>query len=80
MSPSNLPSDMTERRAWVLWNAGKMPLQPNGQPAKANDPDTWHGFAECCAAVGQHGSKGVGFELSPPFVGIDLGLNQARID
>jgi putative DNA primase/helicase len=37
--------------------------------AKANDPTTWATFDACIAT---RGFSGIGFELAPPYIGIDL--------
>lgn len=52
----------------------KVPVQPNGQAARSNDPETWCSFEECAAAVVSGRVDGVGFVFSAEddFVGIDL--------
>jgi hypothetical protein len=56
------------QRRWVLWRlqevTGKMtkvPYQPNGRKAMANNPATWHTHAECAAFTAQF--SGVGLVL-----------------
>jgi putative DNA primase/helicase len=51
----------------------KVPYNPTtGEPAKANDPSTWSDFETCLAAVERGEYDGIGFELAPPYVGVDL--------
>src|SRR5579871_2409690 len=56
------------QRRWVLWRLEtvhgkqtKVPYQPNGRHAMANNPGTWHIYAECAALVSQF--SGVGLVL-----------------
>ena len=83
-----IPSDLTALHRWVLWKYGprrpdgkraKIPLQPNGNPAKVNDPVTWSAFEVVKAALLNPFRKpdafdGVGFVLAAEgnLVGIDL--------
>ena len=58
---------------WVLWSADKIPLQPNGKPAKSNDPATWSTLAEVLAVADQfEGRIGFMFRAEDGLVGIDL--------
>lgn len=52
-----LPSQLASLQQWVCWRhverngqITKIPVQPNGDAAKANDPATWTTFAEAIAA------------------------------
>ena len=76
----NIPQDLRDRPAWVTWRAehqGKRMVKPpydprTGRMASCSDPATWASFAEALAAVENGSYEGVGFQLGPPFVGIDL--------
>ena len=48
---------------WVLWSADKIPLQPNGRPAKSNDPTTWSTLADVLAVALQFDNR-IGFMFS----------------
>ena len=77
----SIPEALRARPQWVLWRPvlrkgtkTKCPFAPDGTMAKANDPATWASF-EVVAKAYRANSRcwaGVGFMLSPPFVGIDL--------
>ena len=55
-------------KIWVCWAPpNKQPLQPDGAPAKSNDPSTWHTFDECIAS-----GMGLGCMITEPYVGVDL--------
>jgi archaellum biogenesis ATPase FlaH len=76
----SIPNALRERPQWVLWTTiqrdkpTKVPYQPNGDFAKANDAATWSAYDVVCAAYEQGGYDGIGFEfaLDDPFCGIDL--------
>lgn len=75
-----IPAALRELPQWVLWKTvqrdrpTKVPYQPNGELAKANDPATWCTFDEAVAAYEAGGYDGIGFEFSADdeFCGIDL--------
>ena len=53
-----IPSELTSRDQWVVWRweirkgkLNKPPYQPNGSPAKSNDPTTWVSFQAAIAGV-----------------------------
>jgi putative DNA primase/helicase len=63
----------------------KPPFQANGKPAKHNDSSTWGTYEEVLAAheanvplelsstiAKDHGVRGIGLVIGPPFFGIDL--------
>jgi hypothetical protein len=58
------------------WLRHKAPVQPNGHLAKSNDPNTWHTYAECVAAVPAKvvagGIGGVGFFFANGYCGQDF--------
>src|SRR5438270_13544783 len=69
--------ELKRQRRWVLWRLEtvngkqtKVPYQPNGRKAMANNPDTWHSFAECAAVVSQF--SGVGVALGNGVFGVDI--------
>ena len=76
----NIPQVLRGRRAWVTWRAEgqgdrnkKPPYDPRtGRLASCSDPATWASFAEALTAVEEGAYDGIGFQLGPPFVGIDL--------
>lgn len=76
-----IPSQLQDARQWLLWRLEerdgkptKLPVQPDGRPAKSNDPSTWTDFATVRAAFAAGGFSGPGFVFSAddPFYGIDL--------
>jgi len=80
-----LPAELMERPQWVLWSAElrggkrtKVPYQPNGEPAAADDPGTWSSFDDVVAAWQSYRDKfdGVGYVFSAddPYCGIDLDM------
>lgn len=81
MNPTTIPSELAERRQWVVWRfeerdgkRTKVPMQP-GTPARrasSTDPATWSDHAAAVHAA-QHGD-GIGyvFSVDDPFAGVDL--------
>jgi putative DNA primase/helicase len=74
-----IPQSMIERPQWVLWKytpsgdkQKKLPLQPDGSPAKSNDSSTWSDFETVSAAVQNFEGVGFVFANDDPFFGIDL--------
>lgn len=71
----NIPQELRDQRSWVLWRADgpqKVPCSARtGRNASCGDPSTWATFEEAIAALAE-GYDGIGFQLTPPFVGIDL--------
>src|SRR4051812_15677080 len=69
-SPERLPpalKELTKLRAWVLWKwverdgkKTKPPFQPNGKPAKSNDPSTWSTYEDVIRAYRAGGFDGIG--------------------
>ena len=67
------PDEMKALDNWVLWNIkqrrkkdgtlkhDKIPLQPNGQGAESNNPETWVTFQEALNAYKTGKFKGLGF-------------------
>ncbi len=60
--------ELKTQRRWVLWRLEtvnkkltKVPYQPNGRKAMANNPATWHTCGECDVVVSQF--SGVGLAL-----------------
>lgn len=61
-------SQLKEQRRWMLWKLEtiggkqtKVPYQPSGRKAMANNPATWHTHADCVAVATQY--SGVGLAL-----------------
>jgi putative DNA primase/helicase len=76
---SALPEELLREPRWVCWRyetrngkPTKVPIQPNGQPAKSNDPSTWSSFASCLAASMRYTGLGIGLMLGDGVVGVDL--------
>src|ERR1022692_973376 len=78
----NVPNELKALSNWVCYRleyrAGqskptKVPYSPNtGEKAKANDAATWTDYETCVAAVERGEFDGIGFEFSPPYIGVDL--------
>jgi AAA domain len=69
--------ELKQQRRWVLWKLEtvhgkqtKVPYQPTGRKAMANNPATWHTFAECAALASQF--SGVGVVLGNGVWGVDI--------
>src|ERR1017187_5220414 len=79
---ANVPDELKTVPNWVCYSmenrAGqskptKVPYNPTtGDHAKANDPSTWNDYETCVDAVERGEFDGIGFEFSPPYVGVDL--------
>ena len=75
-----IPPDLRDRPSWVTWHferqggrTVKPPFNPRtGLKATCGDPATWGSFAEALAAYRGGGYGGIGFQLTAPFVGVDL--------
>jgi hypothetical protein len=79
-----IPEELRALPNWVVWRlekrAGKsgavretkIPYNARTEKhAKSNDPSTWSGFGDAAAAL-KRGYAGLGFCLTPPYVGVDL--------
>lgn len=60
--------DLKKQRRWIVWRLEavhgkqtKVPYQPSGRKAMANNPATWHTYGECAALASQF--SGVGLVL-----------------
>ena len=74
-----IPKELTERNQWVCWrleirdgNKTKVPYQPNGRKAEADDPATWSTHEECEAARSRFSGIGYVFAEGDPYFGVDL--------
>ena len=75
-----VPDALRGLPAWVVWRfipSGprwrKLPCDPRtGRVASCADPATWASFEEAVRSYRQGGYDGIGLQLSPPFVGVDL--------
>ena len=75
-----IPGELRDQRSWVNWRSieeggrtVKPPFNPRtGRRASCSDPATWGSFEEAIAAYQGGGYHGIGFQLTPPFVGVDL--------
>ena len=75
----NIPDELKWEKRWCLYKIilrdgknTKMPIMPNGKPAKSNDRKTWHGFDDCMDALCKNQSLGLGFFLGDGYIGIDI--------
>lgn len=70
----NIPDELKAVPQWVCWKMkDKVPMNPHtGRNAKSDDPSTWSDFDTAVAACERFGFAGLGFELVPPFFGVDL--------
>lgn len=75
------PQELQQLDQWVVWRTEerggkptKVPYQPDGRHAKANDPATWTSFAAAVDAAEAGRFDGVGFMFTAddPYAGIDF--------
>jgi putative DNA primase/helicase len=79
-----IPEELRSLSNWVIWKLEKranksgvvretkIPYNARSEKhAKSNDPSTWSGFGDAAAAL-KRGYNGLGFCLTPPYVGVDL--------
>jgi hypothetical protein len=74
-----IPPSLRTLRRWLLWKyvtrdgkPTKAPFQPNGKPAKSNDPNTWCSLEEALKALETKRFAGLGFVLGDGITGVDL--------
>ena len=80
-----IPEELRDTPNWVCWKLEKRPnksgvVRETKVPynartfkhAKSNTPSTWSNFGDAAAALKQRGYDGLGFCLTPPYVGVDL--------
>jgi AAA domain len=70
-------AELQNQKRWVLWQLEtvnskqtKVPYQPNGRKAMANNAATWHTYAECGAVASQF--SGIGLVLGDGVWGCDI--------
>ena len=75
----NIPDELKKEKRWCLYKIisrdgknTKLPLMPNGKPAKSNDKTTWNSYEDCIAALNQNIGDGLGFMLGDGYIGIDI--------
>ena len=75
----NIPSELKQEKRWCLYKMiqrngknTKLPLMPNGKPAKSNDKTTWNSYEDCIAALNRNIGDGLGFMLGDGYIGIDI--------
>ena len=75
----NIPYELKREKRWCLYKIilrdgknTKMPIMPNGKPAKSNDRKTWHSFDDCMDALCKNQGLGLGFLLGDGYIGIDI--------
>jgi len=77
---SGIPEEVKVLRCWVNWRYvmrkgkwTKVPLNPRtGYAASCNDATTWGSYEEAVEKLKRGEADGIGFQLGPPYVGIDL--------
>ncbi len=80
MDGSRIPQELKLLNRWVSWRyvkrngkRTKVPLNPRTDyPASCNDPTTWGTYEETLQRLMRGEADGIGFQLGPPYVGIDL--------
>jgi len=79
LNDKKVPQELKDRKQWVCWKhidrdgkLTKTPFQPNGEPAKSNDPDTWSTYDQAVYAIDWFEGIGFMFSESDPYCGIDL--------
>ena len=72
----NIPPELLDQPCWVVWRQEgpkKVPHDPRtDRRASCSDSSTWGTLEEAIAAYQGGGYDGIGFQLAPPFVGVDL--------
>lgn len=75
-----IPAELKTLRQWVNWDLEtrkdkltKVPYTPGKRSnASTTDPATWGGYHAACASYEAETRAGIGFVITPPYVGIDL--------
>ena len=75
----DIPYELKKEERWCLYKIiqrdgknTKLPLKPNGKPAKSNDKMTWHSYEDCIKALNKNIGDGLGFFLGDGYIGIDI--------
>ena len=75
----NIPYELKREKRWCLYKIivrdgknTKMPIMPNGKPAKSNDRKTWNSYNDCMDALCKNQGTGLGFFLGDGYIGIDI--------
>ncbi|HEM3166365.1 TPA: DEAD/DEAH box helicase family protein, partial [Streptococcus suis 92-1400] len=75
----NIPDELKREKRWCLYKIiqrdgknTKLPLMPNGKPAKSNDKATWNSYEDCIIALKHSIGEGLGFFLGDGYIGIDI--------
>lgn len=75
----NIPDNIKKEKRWCLYKIiqrngknTKLPLMPNGKPAKSNDKTTWNSYEDCIASLNRNIGDGLGFMLGDGYIGIDI--------
>ena len=75
----NIPDNLKKEKRWCLYKIisregknTKLPIMPNGKPAKSNDKTTWNSYEDCIAALNRNIGDGLGFMLGDGYIGIDI--------
>ncbi len=76
-----IPQELKDAPAWVNWRLAeraqgeptKAPISSRtGQDARNDDRSTWGPFQDALARLKGGEADGIGFEIFPPYIGIDL--------
>lgn len=76
---NNIPDELKKEKRWCLYKMiqrdgknTKLPLMPNGKPAKSNDKATWYSYEDCMKVLSKNIGDGLGFFLGDGYIGIDI--------
>jgi|694.fasta_scaffold90268_1 hypothetical protein len=74
-----IPAELRNCAQWVCWKnidrdgkPTKIPVQPNGTPAKSSDPETWSTYQAAVAQSHKYAGVGFVFSVDDDFAGVDL--------
>lgn len=76
---NTIPKELKKEKRWCLYKLisrkgknTKLPLMPDGEAAKSNDPITWRSYEECLIGLKKNVGDGLGFFLGDGYIGIDI--------
>src|SRR5437899_11042154 len=83
---ANIPEELKQEDRWVNWRLeqrngkpAKVPVDPrSGKAASCRDPNTWGTFEQAMRRFRKGDVSGIGVQLTPPFVGVDLDMCRNR--
>lgn len=78
-SVPKIPAELRNCAQWVCWKntdrdgkPTKIPVQPNGSPAKSSDPETWSTYQAAFAQSHKYAGLGFVFSVDDDYAGVDL--------